>query len=133
MRRRRGVARLIIERRNIGKTGHRKAIHGRLHLSDPRIFQMALDRMDLAAERVLYVGDVRCCDEVGSRAAGLHFVLIDASGRYAAPGAPRIGCIAELPCWIEQRFIVPGVEARPAVGPAPRAATCCYVCPCSPP
>ena len=90
---------------------------------DPRIFQLALDRMGLAAERVLYVGDVRCCDEVGSRAAGLHFVLIDASGRYAAPGAPRIGCIAELPCWIEQRFIVPGVDERPAVGPAPRAAT----------
>ena len=31
---------------------------------DPRIFQLALDRMGLAAERVLYVGDVRCCDVV---------------------------------------------------------------------
>lgn len=79
---------------------------------DPRIFQLALDRMQLTAERVLYIGDIRCGDEVGSRAAGLHFVLIDPSGTYVAPGGARIACIADLPQWIEQHFIVPGAAAR---------------------
>lgn len=81
---------------------------------DPRIFRLALERLGLPAERVLYVGDIRCGDEVGSRAAGLHFVLIDPSGTYVAPGGARIARIADLPCWIEQHFIVPGVAAASA-------------------
>ena len=56
---------------------------------------------------MLYVGDIRSVDEVGSRAAGLHFVLIDPSGRYADPGDAAIGGIAELPDWIRTRFRCP--------------------------
>jgi FMN phosphatase YigB (HAD superfamily) len=74
---------------------------------DPRIFRIALDRLGLPAERVLYVGDVRCCDEVGSRASGLHFVLIDPDGGYVAPGGPHIARIGDLPAWIARRFTVP--------------------------
>lgn len=81
---------------------------------DPRIFELALDRMRLTAERVLYVGDIRCGDEVGSRAAGLHFVLIDPDGTYVAPGGARIACIADLPLWIEQHFNVPVAGASSA-------------------
>ena len=84
---------------------------------DPRIFRIALDRLGLPAERVLYVGDVRCCDEVGSRAAGLHFVLIDPTGRYGAPGGPHVARIGDLPAWIERHFTVPapapGTRAAP--------------------
>ena len=83
---------------------------------DPRIFTVALDQLGLPAGRVLYVGDIRCCDEVGSRAAGLHFVLIDPTGRYAAPGAPHIERIGDLPGWIEARFTVPA--AAPGHVPA---------------
>jgi len=74
---------------------------------DPRIFRIALDRMGVAAGRALYVGDIRCVDEVGSRAAGMHFVLIDPAGDYAAPGAPRIASIADLPAWIAGAFTTP--------------------------
>ena len=85
---------------------------------DPRIFEIALDKLALRPERVLYVGDIRCCDEVGSRAAGLHFVLIDPTSRYAAPGTPYIEHIGELPAWIERHFTVPGAARAAAPGPA---------------
>lgn len=77
---------------------------------DPRIFEIALERLDLEPSRVLYVGDIRGVDEAGSRAAGLHFVLIDPSGEYAAPGAPRIATIAELPAHVAARFALPSRE-----------------------
>ncbi len=78
---------------------------------DPRIFAIALDHLGLPAERVLYVGDIRGVDEVGSRAAGLHFVLIDPTGAYAAPGTPCIARIADLPAWIERQFTTPTARA----------------------
>jgi putative hydrolase of the HAD superfamily len=74
---------------------------------DPRIFGIALERLGTAAERALYVGDIRSVDETGARAAGLHFVLIDPWGDYAAPGGPAIRTIAELPRWVEARFEAP--------------------------
>jgi len=79
---------------------------------DPRIFRVALDRMGVAPQRALYVGDIRCVDEAGSRAAGMHFVLIDPSGTYAAPGAPRIASITELPAWIAGAFTTPAGAPR---------------------
>ena len=90
---------------------------------DPRIFQIALDQLVLPANRVLYVGDLRCCDEAGSRAAGLHFVLIDPSGRYAAPGSPYIEHIGELPGWIERHFTVPADTPGHSNSPSPRRYT----------
>jgi FMN phosphatase YigB (HAD superfamily) len=79
---------------------------------DPRIFRIALERMGVAPDRALYVGDIRCVDEVGSRAAAMHFVLIDPSGDYAAPGAPRVASIAELPAWIAGAFTTPAAAPR---------------------
>jgi HAD superfamily hydrolase (TIGR01509 family) len=78
---------------------------------DPRIFEIALRRLALPAEQVLYVGDIRSVDEAGSRAAGLHFVLIDPTGRYAGPGTPHVARIAEVPAWIERRFTTPAAAA----------------------
>lgn len=77
---------------------------------DPAIFAIALAKLGLPPERVLYVGDIRGVDEVGSRAAGLHFVLLDPSGKYAAPGSPRIATIAELPTYVAMNFQLPHRE-----------------------
>lgn len=44
---------------------------------DPRIFQMALEVVGVAPERVLHVGDAYSYDVGGARAAGIHPVLVD--------------------------------------------------------
>ena len=69
----------------------------------PDIFHIALQRLNVEPHRALYVGDIRSVDEAGALAAGMHFVLIDPSGSYAAPGAPAIREIRELPEWIAAR------------------------------
>ena len=78
---------------------------------DARIFAIALERLGVPAARALYVGDIRCVDEVGSRAAGMHFVLIDPLGDYGAPGGPAIAAIGALPAWISEHFDVSGALA----------------------
>ena len=70
---------------------------------DPEVFHIALRRLGVEPRRALYVGDIRSVDEVGARAAGMHFVLIDPSGSYGAPGSPAIREIRELPAWIATR------------------------------
>jgi putative hydrolase of the HAD superfamily len=75
---------------------------------DPRIFQIALDRLRVAAARALYVGDIRSVDEAGARAAGMHFVLIDPWGDYGDRSVDSIATIARLPDWVRERFRVPG-------------------------
>jgi putative hydrolase of the HAD superfamily len=79
---------------------------------DPRIFQIALERLGVAAERALYVGDIRSVDEKGARAAGMHFVLIDPYGDYGDRSVHSIASIAELPEWVRSRFSVPAAPAR---------------------
>jgi putative hydrolase of the HAD superfamily len=85
---------------------------------DPRIFEMALDRLGVAAERALYVGDIRSVDEAGARAAGMHFVLIDPYGDYGDETVNRIPSIARLPEWVSGTFSVPvtsdGAGGRPS-------------------
>jgi putative hydrolase of the HAD superfamily len=78
---------------------------------DPRIFHIALDRLGVAAARALYVGDIRSVDEVGARAAGMHFVLIDPYGDYGDESVSSIATIARLPEWIHENFSVPGAAA----------------------
>jgi HAD superfamily hydrolase (TIGR01509 family) len=70
---------------------------------DPRIFRIALERLGVAPERALYVGDLRSVDEAGARAAGMRFVLIDPWMDYGEDG-DRIADIAALPAWIAARF-----------------------------
>jgi putative hydrolase of the HAD superfamily len=74
---------------------------------DPRIFHIALERLAIPAARALYVGDILSVDEVGSRAAGMPFVLIDPWGDYATGGTPSVRSIAELPAWIAGTYRVP--------------------------
>jgi putative hydrolase of the HAD superfamily len=79
---------------------------------DPAIFRIALERMGVAAGRALYVGDIRSVDEVGSRAAGMHFVLLDPFGDYAGEATPSIASIGELAGFVSATFATPRTEAR---------------------
>lgn len=90
---------------------------------DPRIFHIALDRLRVPAARTLYVGDIRCVDEVGARAAGLHFVLIDPTGRYVGDDGHHIRRIIDLPGWIEQHFEVPAPRKWVVGSPSSRPDT----------
>ena len=74
---------------------------------DPRIFALALERLGVAPERALYVGDIRSVDAAGARAAGMQFVLIDPFGDYAPEGMPRIRTIAALPEYVSRAFTSP--------------------------
>lgn len=81
---------------------------------DPAIFRIALERMGVAPDRALYVGDIRSVDERGARAAGMHFVLIDPYSNYGAEGTHRITRITELPEFVTRSFTTPA-----NTGPAP--------------
>jgi len=63
----------------------------------PAIFERALERLGVAAARSAYVGDIFSIDVVGSRAAGMRAVLLDAMGGYADAGCERIAGLEELP------------------------------------
>ena len=79
---------------------------------DPGIFQIALERLGIAAGRALFVGDIRSVDEAGARAAGLHFVLLDPFGDYAGEDTAAIPGMERLAGWVRERFEI--VPARPA-------------------
>ena len=63
---------------------------------DPRIFAMALEAMDLAAEDAWYVGDMPGFDVVGARRAGLRPVLMDPLGLHHAAGYDRTDSLTAL-------------------------------------
>ena len=77
---------------------------------DVRIFRIALDWLGLPADRTVYVGDIRSVDEAGARAAGMHFVLVDPFGDYAADGQLSVHRLEELPALLAERFTL--VPAR---------------------
>jgi len=64
---------------------------------DPRIFEIALGRLKLEPDQVIYVGDVPAIDVAGARAAGIAAVLVDPHEMYAGEDVPRIRRLAELP------------------------------------
>jgi putative hydrolase of the HAD superfamily len=70
---------------------------------DPRIFRMGAERLGLAPERVLYVGDLYAIDVIGSRAAGLQPLLLDPFDRLGQWDVERIASVAELPGWLATR------------------------------
>jgi FMN phosphatase YigB (HAD superfamily) len=66
---------------------------------DPRIFRSGCERVGVAPERALYVGDIHSVDVLGARGAGLDAVLLDPAGAYAARGytaAPLYRDVADL-------------------------------------
>lgn len=63
---------------------------------EPKIFQLALQKLQLAPEACLYVGDNYDRDVVGARRAGLTPVLIDPHEVVAERDVLRIKTLAEL-------------------------------------
>lgn len=61
---------------------------------DPAIFHRACERLGVAPERSLYVGDLPAVDVDGARGAGLHGALVDAYGLH--PEHPSVTSVAEL-------------------------------------
>lgn len=64
---------------------------------DPRIFRLAMERMQAEPKTTLFVGDVPAVDVEGARAAGITPVLVDSHDLYAALDVARIRSIADLP------------------------------------
>lgn len=56
---------------------------------DPRIFQIALDRVGVDPCDALYIGDLYSIDVVGSRAAGMHAILLDPAGLWGHVDCPK--------------------------------------------
>ena len=63
---------------------------------DPRIFHLALEAMDIAAEDAWYVGDMPGIDVVGARAAGLRPFVMDPHGLHHDADYDRVESLAEL-------------------------------------
>ncbi len=80
--------------------GHRKP--------DAEIFQLALERLKLAADEAAYVGDSYVHDALAARAVGLRGILLDALDLYPESVCPRIGSLSEL---IEQNSGVRSQES----------------------
>ncbi len=59
-----------------------------LRKPDPRIFEMACDRLGVAPDEAAHVGDHHYSDVLGARAVGMFPVLIDRSGAAALPVGP---------------------------------------------
>ncbi len=67
---------------------------------DPAIFRIAMERMGIAPESAIFIGDVPSVDIAGARAAGLQAVLLDRHDLYATLDVPRLRRISELPTWL---------------------------------
>lgn len=63
---------------------------------DPRIFHHALERMGIAPEQAVYVGDIYEIDVQGARAAGMRPVLIDPLWMWTERDCERIRGIHDL-------------------------------------
>lgn len=63
---------------------------------DPRIFELALDALDVPAERAMHVGDTPGADVDGARAAGVHPVLLDPFELHTDLDVERVGSLADV-------------------------------------
>ncbi|MEO6326840.1 MAG: HAD-IA family hydrolase [Thermoanaerobaculia bacterium] len=68
----------------------------------PAIFAEALRLAGVSPDCVLHVGDSRDEDYEGARAAGLHALLLDRSGR-AGTAVPTIRSLDEIAAWLRSR------------------------------
>lgn len=63
---------------------------------DPRIFAIALERLGLAPDEALYVGDLYEVDVIGARAAGLDVILLDPRAQHAGRDVTIAATVAEV-------------------------------------
>ena len=81
---------------------------------DPRIFAIAHEKLGVPAARTVYVGDIRSVDAAGARGAGMHFVLVDPFGDYAAPDQLSVRRLDELPALLASHFTLVPVRGNSA-------------------
>jgi len=67
---------------------------------DPRLFEVALDRVGVEAAESVYVGDHPFFDTEPASAMGMFAVLIDRRSRYPDHSGPRITTLDDLPSLI---------------------------------
>jgi putative hydrolase of the HAD superfamily len=63
---------------------------------DPRIFELALEALDVPAERAIHVGDTPGADVDGARAAGVHPVLVDPFDLHTDLDVERVASLADV-------------------------------------
>ena len=63
---------------------------------DPRLFELALERVAGDRATALHVGDMYHVDVVGARAAGLRVVLVDSDDLYPEADCPRVQSLLPL-------------------------------------
>lgn len=63
---------------------------------NPKIFAIALERLEADAATTLYIGDVPSVDVAGARAAGINPVLLDRHNLYADVEAVRLSRVEAL-------------------------------------
>ncbi|HUF33711.1 MAG TPA: HAD-IA family hydrolase [Acidimicrobiales bacterium] len=63
---------------------------------DPRIFELALDRVGVPADRAIHVGDTPGADVDGARAAGVRPVLLDPYDLHAHLDVERVPVLADV-------------------------------------
>jgi len=63
---------------------------------DPRIFELALDRLGISADRAVHVGDTPAADVVGARAAGIRPLLIDPYDLHPTLDVERVRSLADV-------------------------------------
>ena len=84
----------------LGLTPHLDAafdsFHEGVEKPDPRLFQIALERVGARKETTIHVGDIYHVDVVGARNAGLRPVLLDPSGLYEGYDCPRVRSLSDL-------------------------------------
>ena len=68
---------------------------------DPRLFHHALERLQLKADRALYVGDLESIDVVGAQRAGLTPALVDPDSAVTGKDFLVVSSVSELPPAIE--------------------------------
>ena len=73
----------------------------RLEKPDPAIYELALTKARVGADRAVHVGDSLSLDVEPARAVGMHAVLLDRVGRYPHVPQMRIASLQELPGAIE--------------------------------
>jgi putative hydrolase of the HAD superfamily len=63
---------------------------------DPRIFQLALEAVDVPAEHAMHVGDTPGADIDGARAAGVHPVLVDPYDFHPSHDVERVASLLDV-------------------------------------
>jgi putative hydrolase of the HAD superfamily len=70
---------------------------------EPRIFEIALERLGAQAAETIYVGDFYAVDVVGARRAGIRPVLLDSLGSFPNADCPVIRSLGELERFLQVR------------------------------